>query len=329
MTLLAYFAMEGTEAGLGSPFENQAGRDGVAAHAWGLWTNSPATLPIAAAAKVTAGVAIKFAAGGTGPVLQFKGDARATTHLSLAPNAAGNLVLSRGATVLATSTQTIVYGTNWYYVEMQATISDSGGTCVVRVDEVEWINFSGDTKNAGTASTIDGVTILGNSANRSGFDDFYVTNGTGPAPYDGFLGDVKVSTLLVNGNGAQSNFIGSDGNSIDNYLLVDDPTPSETDYVGSTAVGARDLYAFQDLSTSDDVLAVQPLLHVHKTDAGVLNVKPLVRGSAGTVVAQPAQVPAQTMAAMLGEPVTLNPDGGVPWTVAAVNAAQVGAEVAP
>lgn len=269
--------------------------------------------------------------GDTGAcVLGFASDGGATRHLSVNFAAGGQIQLRRGVssgTVIATSTYAPVVGA-WVYYEMQATIADSGGTCVLKADGVEIINYSGDTRNAGTSTDIDAVVIAGSSGGTEAFDDLYVLNTAGSAPYNTYLGDVKIETLVPNGNGATSQWVGSDGNSTDNYLLVDDPTANTSDYTSSPTVGERDLYTMSDLvTTSGTVLAVQPLAYVQKSDANSASVKALLRSSGGTVVASPARVLSTSWTMVAGDLRTTDPDGAG-WTIASVNGLQSGVETA-
>ena len=95
------------------------------------------------------------------------------------------------------------------------------------------------------------------------FDDVYLMAGTG----DEFLGDCTVATLLPTGNGFVNQFVGSDGNSTDNYLLVDEQPPSSTDYVGSATTGQQDLYTLTNLTGSGTVLAVAPTIYAVRARA--------------------------------------------------------------
>ncbi|HUR18887.1 MAG TPA: hypothetical protein VMZ51_08140 [Acidimicrobiales bacterium] len=77
-------------------------------------------------------------------------------------------------------------------------------------------------------------------------DDFYCCNGAGSTNND-FLGDTTVHKLLPNADGDTNLWVGSDGNSTSNYLLVDENSPSASDYVESGTLTATDLYNFENL----------------------------------------------------------------------------------
>lgn len=251
-----------------------------------------------------------------------------TSHLSVNPATNGQLQLRRGAaggTILATSTQSVLTDT-WYFIEMQATIADTGGICVVRVNGQEWINYTGDTRSGGTSTQFGTVRIGHGNGYVAGLDDLYLLDTTGSAPYNTFLGDVGIKAITPNGNGAASQWVGSDGDSVDNYALVDEQPWNSTDYVGSDAAGDRDLYACSDLGISGTVHAVQVNAYASMSDTGTRSLRTLVRDAGGTVAASPDLALSTSWAAVQG-PIRTTDAAGSPWTIASVNSHQYGIEV--
>ena len=107
-------------------------------------------------------------------------------------------------------------------------------------------------------ATMNGI-VLGtrvnfdNTQTQMRFDDVYLVDTS--APNGDFLGDVRVAYLAPNGNGASSQFVGSDLNSVDNYLLVDEvPANDDTDYVQSDVLNNIDTYALADLPANAGVV---------------------------------------------------------------------------
>ena len=238
----------------------------------------------------------------------------------------GNLQIVRGDSttpVLASSTFAPFPAANrWYYVEMQARLHDSLGTVKVNVDGVEVINATAlDTKNLGVNTTFDTVRFGMGVGGTTIFDDLYMMAGAG----DAFQGDCTVATLLPTGNGFVNQFLGSDGNSVDNYLLVDEQPPSSTDYVGSATIGQQDLYTLADLTGSGTVLAVAPTIYAAKDEVGSRTLKPLVRGATTNAG---AALPLDFAYATRQSVFLVNPETGLAWTAAEVNALQAGVEVA-
>lgn len=217
------------------------------------------------------------------PFMQFLADAGATIHISIWQRSTGAIEVRRGSTaggtILATSAvNTVITGT-WYHIEAKVVLHDSTGSVEVRVNNTTVINFSGDTKNGGTEAVISRFRI-GDPAQgsvRANVDDVYLLNGAGTSNND-FIGDSRIYNLLPNGNGNYSQFLGSDGNSVDNYLLVDENPPNTSDYVGSGTDGNKDSYAFEDLpATVTAIRAVGQRAYAANSDVGSRAARNLVR----------------------------------------------------
>lgn len=263
-------------------------------------------------------------------LIALRSDAGATAHVTLALSSGGGLNVRRGehnGTVLGTAGALVL--NTWYFIELKATLSDTVGTVDVRVNGVSTLSLTGqDTKNAGTKTVFDSV-LLGNSSTAqlvAYYDDVYFANGAGTVN-NNFLGDLRVRSLAPSGNGNSSQLLGSDANSIDNYLLVDDPTPDTADYVGSATLDQKDTYAFGDLpDTSGTVLGVQVNALATKTDTGVRNLALVTRSGAADYDSADVALTngSNLFVQQLRE---LDPATAAAWTRAAVNAAEFGVKV--
>lgn len=249
------------------------------------------------------------------------------SRLSVTVNGRGGLDLRLGAgdgTVIASSvdnlTQLNVYG----YLEMKATMADSGGTAIVRWNGVEVINFTGDTRSAGTGTTWD--TLLTYGINMTlWLDDLYIANADGPAPNNDFLGDVRVVTIYPNGNGNSSQGTGSDANSTDNYLLVDEAGAVTTaDYVDLSAA-EKDTYTYQDISgfaAGITVYGVHVVSSVAKTDAGAISGAHVARYSSTESTATAKAMPATV--GIISDIFETKPTGGAWSSLAEINGTEFG-----
>lgn len=247
-----------------------------------------------------------------------------TNHLTLGLTATGLLEVMRNGTVLATGTTPISTGV-WYYAEIKAVIHDSTGAVTVRLNGVNEITGTSlDTRNGG-AGVIDTIHLRNPTSNIVWFDDLYVCDTSGSTNND-FLGDVRVEALFPNGNGNSSQLAGSDGNSTDNYLLVDETSPNgDTDYVESSTVGQKDTYAFGNLtSTTGSVYGVQILPYAQKTDAGTRSIASVARLSATEV--DSADKTLSTTYTYLPDIRETKPGGGA-WSITDVNNAEFGVKV--
>jgi hypothetical protein len=230
-----------------------------------------------------------------------------------------------GTVVLGTGTKQLQAST-WYYVELHLVLSDTVGVVHLKVDNVTDISLTNqDTINSG--ATAEKFT-LGEGGAIFHYDDFYVCDGTGAAPTNTFLGDVRVEALYPNGNGASSQWVGQDANSTDNYLLVDETaSDDDTTYVESSTVGNKDTYAYGNLTpATGTVYAVQILPWAKKTDAGSRSIVTVARLSAGTE-ADSAAITLPSSYTYVAQDIRETKPGGGAWSITDVNDAQFGVKV--
>lgn len=323
MALLGFWGFDDTVAEAGASVgKAAAGRAGGV----GSTQTTTFTLTFANATEVYLGAAYQCAITAAATVF-CKLQEGTTVHLQISSDASSHVVIKNGAgTVLATSTATFDAST-WPYIEIHALIADSGGFCEVKIDGTVVVSYTGDTKNGGTGvvNTVNWARISNGTTN---VDDAYVCDATGSAPYNTYLGDIKVLTLLPTGDGDSSGWLGSDGNSTNNSLLVDEADSSMSDYVAASVSGTLDLYAMDDVPTGYDVLAIQELIYAVKSDAGTApTVLPVAKGAVGTIRTDTA-LPALTTTnqSLPAQIRTTDPDGNA-LTAAGVNAMQVGVKI--
>lgn len=266
------------------------------------------------------------------PACRFYGDNGGTHHCQLNINTTTGIVQHcLGSTAIATSTipydKTPLVGT-WNYVEWKVTLADgTGGAATVRINGETMLDVSGiDTRNGGTDGLINEIRFEGNNGHTRRWDDVYILSGDAIAPND-FLGDCRIMTLMPDGNGSSSDLVGSDGDSIDNYQLVNQNPPNDASWVGSGTPGDLDLYTVEDLPDSIvTVHGVQVSARAMKTDTGAISGRSLLK-SGGTTVASDDMILGSTFAHGGRMALALEPDGSAPWSPADVNAIEAGFEV--
>lgn len=264
-----------------------------------------------------------------GPI-SFYGDSGATQHITVVRNGGtGFMEIRRGSsggTLLATGT-TQILNSVWNYFEISVTISDTIGEVHVRLNgkTTDEVSYTGDTKNGGTANTIDKIVFsyANGSTNRNA--DIYILNDTGTTN-NNFLGDVVVRTLGPIGNGNSSQLLGSDADSINNYQLVDERPFSSVDYVGSATTGQKDTYAIADLPAGvTTVYGMQINGSMAKSDATLAQARYVVR-SGGTDY---GGITRALSTSFIGyyELYETDPATGVAWTPTGVNNMETGVEI--
>lgn len=267
----------------------------------------------------------------TGVLFRFQ-EGASTVHVDLRVTPLGQLEVTRSGTLLGSGT-TVIPINVFAYIEIKATIHDTTGAVEVRVNGVTDINVSGvDTRNGGTG-LLDVISLVRSNPGVTDFwiDDLYVIDttdsGVAGVPNNDFLGDVRVEYLAPNGNGNSSQFVGSDADSTDNFLLVDEaPSDGDTTYVGSPTVGNKDTYAYGNLTpTTGTVFGVQILPMARKTDAGTRSLATVAR--LGVTETDGPTRPLSTSYQYLSDIREANPDGDA-WDIADVNGAEFGVKVA-
>jgi hypothetical protein len=264
----------------------------------------------------------------SGILFNVRTDSGASIHLSANIDATGHITLRRGnsaGTVIQTSTLTFPTGFGWHSIEGKATVHDTTGECIIKVDGVEWINFTGDTRNAGTSTRPDAMSFGVDSGLGPFQDDFLIVDTTG-ASNNSWTGEISIVGIRPSGNGANSGLTGSDGNSTDNYLLVDEVALNTSDYVGSATTGALDTYDMTAVGKTGTVVAVQNLAYAAKSDAGTKSFKHVTRSSGGTLL-KSSDVALSTTYLVYSGPIWLQDADSLDWTVSRVNSAEFGFEV--
>jgi hypothetical protein len=267
---------------------------------------------------------------------QLYGDGGVTSHLYLHRSQNNAVALYRGAptgtasspggTLLAQTAAGVLDG-YWHSIEMSATIDSATGHVVVNVDGVKMIDFTGNTRNGGTLTTLD--TIKFQVVNWNGscpivLDDLYICNNTGTTN-NTFLGDIRVQTMLPNAAGSSTQLTPT--GSANNWQNVAEVPYNDATYNTSAVVGQRDTYGLSDLvAGTDKVYAVQTVTHANKSDAGAANMKVALKSGA-SVNYGPVQ-PLGTTNTAYATVFETNPATTAAWTVADSNGLEAGVEVA-
>lgn len=260
----------------------------------------------------------------------MQSDGGTTNHVWLRPTTNGRLRVTVAEGDYYTDIIWAGTGTA-HYIELQVVLHDTTGAFTLWIDgNVVLLETNIDTKSGGTKTVFDAIQILthftGTSSVGGEMDDIYITNGAGAAPYNGNLGDVVVDTLFPNDNGQYSDFMGSDGNQVDNYLLVDEnPHDSDTTYVESSGDTDRESYGLEDLAYATGVIRGVVATAVARNTGAADNLQISTRIAAadydGATIAAPAGYDAQVRQIWQVSPATAGD-----WTIAEVNAAEFGVQ---
>jgi hypothetical protein len=216
-------------------------------------------------------------------------------------------------------------------IELEAVAgTGTSGSFKLRVADVEVLNVSGvNTAPSGTAQYNRFRLINCASGSMGEYqDDLYINDDSGSAPENTFFGEAfVVESLFPNGNGNSSQWVGSDGNSTDNYLLVDDNGNDDTDYVKSGTLNDVDTYAMSDLAnTTGTVIRANHMFVARKDDVATRTLASTLRTNSTDYVSGTNKTMAGTYAAFLDSR-TINPDTSLRFTIAELNAIECGQKV--
>jgi hypothetical protein len=244
------------------------------------------------------------------------------------------LAVYRGTTQLAVSAllPTLILG-SWSYIELDVVVDNTAGSYEVRFNTVPVPGLSATgIDTAQTANNFANGWGFTSTQNSSAFDDYYCCDSTGPAPFNTFLGDITVSTLMPGSNSAVQ-FTPSTGA---NWQTVDDMILSTTDYNESLTTGHVDKFGMLDLpNVPSKIYAVATVINMAKIDSGIKTIRSVL--DSGGVVANGGTATPVLNTPMFRTDMFINdPNGGTAWSAmsgataaAKVNALLAGYELTP
>jgi hypothetical protein len=168
----------------------------------------------------------------------------------------------------------------WYFVEFKVAMSSSTGSIVVRVNGSD-VTLAGFSSGLDTgASSWNGIALGG--ADFGGIryhDDLYVSDTAGDAPWNDFLGDIRVEYLQPVADGAEQDWTNVGGaaawNSVDDGSAPDD----DTTYITTATQGDTSTFEYEDaaLPSGANVFGVQMSFLALKDEPGDRAIRAVVR----------------------------------------------------
>jgi hypothetical protein len=177
------------------------------------------------------------------------------------------LYLSNGASSLYTNNVSRDSGTNWYgawhHFGLDMKVDGTNGWVYIYKDGV--LDMSWDGAVTGNITQVRFGKYGSNFTQLTYFDDIYIDDTTGESsPVS--LPMLRFYYVTPDGNGNYAQWTGNDGNSTDNYLLVDEIPPSTSDYVQGTVADQYDSYTMTSITLADGQLvrAVIPTVYAKR-----------------------------------------------------------------
>jgi hypothetical protein len=199
-------------------------------------------------------------------------------YLSFNPRIKRFQIMNASNTVLTRSDRPVAFNT-WYYIELRAKIHSTLGEVEGRINGGRDMLVTNIDTQQTANENVDYVSFFSDPVSMYAIKDIdicdmYICNTSGSVN-TGFLGDVRVDHLYSTANGTTNDFVGSDGDSTDNFALV---TESGASYVETSGVGNIDLYGMSDISGApESIYGVQVTNLAEKTDAGPRGISNVIR----------------------------------------------------
>jgi hypothetical protein len=291
--------------------------------------------------QATWGVAMAFRTQGLGTttaMLLIGLYDNASIQVGLYMNQDGSLsVLRGGATVLGTTAPLLSLNA-YAHIELKAKIDSSVGTVQLWMNGSQKLNLTAQNTRASANSSANTLTVglqtnagLTPDTRQADFDDiiFYDGQTTDPAGNSdivGPVGDCGLAWLLPTGAGTTTQF--TPDTAVANYGRVNEATPDgDTSYVESSTVGQVDTYALADLPAATSAVKTLALCHyARKTDVGARQMGATLR-TGGANFTHPTGVDLGSSYQYSFRNWGTNPGTVLPWTVADVNALEIGQTV--
>lgn len=263
---------------------------------------------------------------GIAEILAFS-DENNVTHITLGVLTTGVITAYRGSsggTSLGSTSVPVLASGAWNHIEAKVLISDTVGTVEVRVNGVVVLNLTGqDTRNGGVAS-VGQIRWCSSTASQGFQRDFYLKDitawSTSGSYNNDFMGDVQVVTLRP-ASDVSFNWTASTGST--GWDLIDESTPSDTDYISADATPpAASTFSLTDVDS--DVTSIKGVMMVGrmlKTDGGDAQVQmSMVSGVSTADGSDRAITTAATYWFDINE---TDPATSLPWDRVALNAANI------
>lgn len=238
----------------------------------------------------------------------------------------GVVSVIRGGTILGATAAGAVPVTGWFFFEVGATLNASTGSVTVRVNGASVLSISG-VNNTNSGATALFAVVYGNPGAQGSVPQvahYYVCDDSGSAPWNTFLGDVRVQTLLPTSNDAVQFTPNGLASNWQNAAKVP-PVPG-TDFNSDATLGDQDTFNCASLGSGlGTVFGVHVKGLYLKNDAGNRSMQNVLKS--GVTTGTGPSTALGTAASLIKTMFQTDPNTNAQWTQAAVNAAKPGYKV--
>ena len=193
--------------------------------------------------------------------------------------------------------------------------TDSTLTIETKIDGISDIHYA-DSPIGGQLSFITFLMVASGGGQGFYFDDIAIGSG-------GWLGDIRIEAIIPDSDTATAQWTPSTGS--DNYAMVDEIPPNDSDFVYTETNSDRDVYTLSDwIGLHKIPVAIVQWLRAWKGSADSQDIKMITVSGATTVLSTPILVTSSPK--MYKQILERDPDGDIPWTESSINDLKIGQE---
>lgn len=210
------------------------------------------------------------------------------------------------------------------HIQLKIFIHDTLGYVKVAVGGVDVLELTNqDTRHQASSDYFDYFTIFTYSSVLH-LDDLYICSDDSTSLTTGdFLGDVSIIEALPVGTGTYNQLASSSAGTP--YTDVDESLLNQADYNYSSTAGQKSSYLLSDIAGAPTIKGVSLQWTAGKSTPGYREVRGL--SISGATETPYAYHPLSVTAVTKQQGMLVDPNTGVAWTVAGVNALEIGAEI--
>jgi hypothetical protein len=226
----------------------------------------------------------------------------------------------------------ILQNNNWHLIEVFAQVSGTDVNIIFKIDGL--VQGSGVAQGQVAANTkfksVRWIAPEGSNNFTFWLDDVAINDAQGTVD-NSWCGDGRVIALRPNANGTTTSmpWDGSDGNSTDNYALVNTYEGNDTNYVRSDTVDALDWYGLPDVTLNSgekiNRVWVSGIARQESSSGGAFKLGLMTSG--GTQSFSGDLSLGTSYRVYTGDVLDKNPQNNSAWTSTAVNGLQIGVKV--
>jgi hypothetical protein len=230
------------------------------------------------------------------------------------------VVVYRGTTEIGRSSPGVFALDTWYRLEWDITFNDTTGAVTLKLNGGDIVTLTSVDTNNALSNLCNGIRL--NHFNQSNgniflwYDDLVLMDTTG-SRLNGFIGDCRIDRLAPTAD--VSTALTGTGTGAGNWDRLDDVGIDATNYVEGTS-GQTDVYELADLGSTTEILGVTVRARAFRTGTDLFKLRFGLQAGAGAAVNDTDQISMNAAAEPVRADMDINPDTGVPWTPAEIDA---------